>query len=189
MSNGKLKKKTETETGICPTRGHARINLMRPRCQALLVDIALLVGTAALCAAQTPAAKPDSTAPTRSQAADKTDFETVCGACHTTGMVSDMRSEAEWKQTVEHMVSIGANGTDEQFEAVMRVLLRTLTKVNVNTATAAQLPLVLDISDDAAQAVVKYRAKNGDFKTLDDLKKVPGIDAAKLDARKDRVVF
>jgi hypothetical protein len=32
-------------------------------------------------------------------------------------------------------------------EAVMRVLLRTLTKVNVNTAVGAELPLVLDISE------------------------------------------
>jgi competence ComEA-like helix-hairpin-helix protein len=36
---------------------------------------------------------------------------------------------------------------------------------------------------------VKYRAEYGNFKTLGDLKKVPGINAAKLDARKDRVVF
>jgi len=104
-------------------------------------------------------------------------------------MVSDIRTEPEWKEIVEHMVSIGADGTDEQLEAVMRVLLRTLTKVNVNTATAEQLPLVLDISEATAQAVVKYRAGHGDFKTLDDLKKVPGINAAKLDTRKDRIAF
>jgi len=59
----------------------------------------------------------------------------------------------------------------------------------VNTAPAAQLPLVLGISDAMAQAVVKYRAEHGKFRTLADLKKVPGIDSAKLDARKDRVAF
>lgn len=144
----------------------------------LLVDIGLLVATMPLCATQA-----------RSQAADKADFETVCGACHTPGMVSEIRTEGEWKETVEHMVSIGANGTGRQMEAVMRVLLRTQTKVNVNTATAAQLPLVLDISEATARAVVKYRDRHGNLKTLDDLKKVPGINAAKLDARKDRVVF
>jgi competence protein ComEA len=170
--------------------GHVRINLMRARGRyVLLMDMGLLLGAAALCAAQAPAPKPASSAPARSQAADKADFETVCGACHTPDMVSDIRTEGEWKDTVEHMVSIGANGTDRQMEAVMRVLLRTLTKVNVNTATAAQLTLVLDISEATAQAVVKYRARHGSLKTLDDLKKVPGIRAAKLDARKDRVVF
>lgn len=144
----------------------------------LLVDIGLLVATMPLCAAQA-----------RSQAADQKDFETVCGACHTPGMVSDIRTEGEWKETVEHMVSIGADGTGRQMEAVMRVLLRTQTKVNVNTATAAQLPLVLGISEATARAVVKYRDRHGNLKTLGDLKKVPGINAAKLDARKDRVVF
>ena len=84
---------------------------------------------------------------------------------------------------------VGADGTGEQMEAVMRVLLRTLTKVNANTATAAQLALALDVSEATALAVVKYRAEHGKFKSLADLTKVPGINAAKLDARKDRVAF
>jgi competence protein ComEA len=159
------------------------------RGNSLLVNIALLMGTAALGANRAPAPRQDSSAPARSEAADQADFEAVCGACHNTSMVSDIRTEAEWKEIVEHMVSIGADGTDEQLEAVMRVLLRTETKVNVNTATAAELPLVLGISGAAAQAVVEYRAKHGKFKTLDDLKKVPGIDGPKIDARKDRIVF
>jgi competence protein ComEA len=155
----------------------------------LVLDMGLLVWTWGLCTAQAPASKQASSAPARSLAADKADFETVCGACHTASMVSDIRTEGEWKETVEHMVSMGATGTDQQMEAVMRVLLRTLTKVNVNTATAAQLPLVLDISEATAQAVVKYRTRHGNLKTIEDLKKVPGINAARLEARKDRVVF
>ena len=160
------------------------MNLMRARHgYALLVHIGLLAGTTSTCAAQT------SRAPARTEAADKADFEAVCGACHTSSMVSDIRTEPEWKDTVELMVSLGADGTGEQMEAVMRVLLRTLTKVNVNTAPAVQLPLILDISEATAQAVVKYRAEHGKFKSLADLKRVPGINAAKLDTRKDRVAF
>jgi competence protein ComEA len=48
---------------------------------------------------------------------------------------------------------------------------------------------VLEISDAAAEALVKYRTDRGNFKTLEELKRVPGIDAAKLDARKERVAF
>jgi competence protein ComEA len=59
----------------------------------------------------------------------------------------------------------------------------------VNIATAAQLPLVLDISEATAKAIIKYRAEHGNFETLADLKKVPGIDATKLDARKNRIAF
>jgi competence ComEA-like helix-hairpin-helix protein len=57
----------------------------------------------------------------------------------------------------------------------------------VNTATAEQLPLVLDISEATAQALVKYRSEHGSFKTLE--KKVRGIEPAKLEARKQRAVF
>jgi competence protein ComEA len=154
-----------------------------------LVDIVLLAAATAVCGAQVSAPKQVSKVPARSQAADKADFETVCGACHTPGMVADIRTAAEWKETVEQMVSLGANGNDEQMEAVMRVLLRTLTKVNINTAAAEQLPLVLDIGEATARAIVKYRNEHGNFKTLDDLKQVTGINAARLDARKDRVAF
>src|SRR5436190_6855137 len=100
---------------------------------------ALLLGITAVCMAQAPAPTRTSAAPPRSAAADKADFEMVCGACHATSLVSDIRSDTEWKEIVEEMVSLGAKGTDEQLEAVMRVLQRTLTKINVNTATAAQL--------------------------------------------------
>ena len=110
------------------------MNLMRARLgYALLVHIGLLAGTTATCVAQA------SKAPAPTEAADKADFEAVCGACHTSSMVSDIRSAPEWKDTVELMVSLGAEGTGEQMEAVMRVLLRTLTKVNANTASASQL--------------------------------------------------
>lgn len=151
----------------------------------LLKNLVLPVAAAALCLAQAP--DPKSVA--ASAAADLKDFERVCGACHNTSLVSDIRTEPEWEETIETMVSVGANATADQLKAVMRVLLRTLTRVNVNTAKASQLPLVLDIDEATARAVVKYRSDHGDFKSLDDLKKVPGIDSAKLEARKDRVVF
>jgi len=149
--------------------------------RALPRGIGLLAAVAALGMAQTPAPK--------SEAADLAAFETVCGACHGTSMISDIRTEPEWEETVEQMVSIGAKGPDDQLKAVMRVLLRKWTKVNVNTATADQLPLVLDISETAAQALVKYRNAHGNFKSFEDLKKVPGLNAAKLEARKDRIAF
>ena len=40
-----------------------------------------------------------------------------------------------------------------------------------------------------AALIIQYRAKNGDFKSIDDLKKVPGVDVAKIEAKKDRLVF
>ena len=40
-----------------------------------------------------------------------------------------------------------------------------------------------------AAAVIQYREKNGPFKSLADLKKVPGIDSAKIEAKKDSITF
>src|SRR4051812_28473464 len=115
---------------------------------------AWVIGAAVLCAAQSTTSK--NAAPVRSAVADRADFELVCGACHNTSMVSDVRTQPEWEETVEHMISIGAKGSPEQIDAVIRVLLRTLTKVNVNTATASQLALPLDIDEVKAQALLAY---------------------------------
>jgi competence protein ComEA len=40
-----------------------------------------------------------------------------------------------------------------------------------------------------AAAAIQYRTKNGDFKSIEDLKNVPGIDTAKIEAKKDRLTF
>jgi competence protein ComEA len=59
----------------------------------------------------------------------------------------------------------------------------------VNKADARELQALLEISPESATAIVGYRQKNGSFKTLDDLKKVPGVDAAKLDAKREIIDF
>jgi len=61
--------------------------------------------------------------------------------------------------------------------------------VNPNKAPSAEIASVLEITSGQADAIVKYRMEHGDFKTIDDLKKVPGIETAKLDSKKDRVTF
>ncbi len=87
------------------------------------------------------------------------------------------------------MIKIGAKGTDEQFQRVMRFLTCTMTKVDVNTAEPRQIAPVLGLSDATAEAVVRRRTENGAFKTIADLKKVPGVDPVILEARKDRIMF
>jgi competence ComEA-like helix-hairpin-helix protein len=120
---------------------------------------------------------------------DKTAFEAVCGKCHPTSMAAGLLSEPEWVETIDVMRGLGAKGTDEQFERVLRHLLRTQTKVNVNTATAEQIAPVLDISYAAAAVLVKHRGEKGAFKTIEDVKKVAGLDPVKLEERKDRIAF
>jgi competence protein ComEA len=47
----------------------------------------------------------------------------------------------------------------------------------------------LSLLRSQAALIIQYRDKNGGFKSIEDLKKVPGVDAAKIEARKDRLIF
>lgn len=50
-----------------------------------------------------------------------------------------------------------------------------MAAVNINTATKEELTSIKGIGDKRAQEIINYRKKNGDFKSVDDLEKVPGI--------------
>ena len=47
--------------------------------------------------------------------------------------------------------------------------------VNINTATAEQLQTLPGIGQAKAKAIVAYREANGNFSSIEDLRKVPGI--------------
>lgn len=48
-------------------------------------------------------------------------------------------------------------------------------KINLNTAPASELARLPRIGDKIAQRIVEFRAKNGHFKTPEDLMKVSGV--------------
>ena len=62
------------------------------------------------------------------------------------------------------------------------------TPINLNTASQIDLEAVGGLLRREAAAVIKYREKYGRFKTIDDLKKVPGLDFRKIDTRRDAMV-
>jgi competence protein ComEA len=47
--------------------------------------------------------------------------------------------------------------------------------VNINTATKEELTSLKGVGDKRAQEILDYRKKNGNFKSIDELEKVPGI--------------
>ncbi|MBK9316588.1 MAG: helix-hairpin-helix domain-containing protein [Acidobacteria bacterium] len=84
--------------------------------------------------------------------------------------------------------------TEAEFNAVLEYLIRNyaadeVPKINVNKARAIDLESGLSLRRSQAAAIIAYRDKNGNFKTIEDLKKVPGIDAEKIEAKKDRLIF
>ena len=115
-------------------------------------------------------------------------FKAVCSKCHNLELVtSTPRSFDEWQETVQKMVDRGARGTDAQFEEILDLLHRTLTTININMADAEELQIVLGVSAATAADITSRRARQR-FSSLEELKAVPGLDPASLEA-KSRLIF
>jgi len=60
-------------------------------------------------------------------------------------------------------------------------------KININTASAAELMNLKGIGEKKAKAIIEFRKTNGHFKQPEDLIKVPGIGPKTLEANKNRI--
>lgn len=60
-------------------------------------------------------------------------------------------------------------------------------KVNLNTATAADLQKLNGIGERKAEQIIAYREQKGGFKSIDELKEVSGIGDKTFDALKDQI--
>ena len=67
--------------------------------------------------------------------------------------------------------------------------LPTEEKININTATAADLDKLPGVGPAMAARIVEYRNANGLFKDGADLKNVKGLGAAKYEKLKDKIVW
>ena len=120
----------------------------------------------------------------------KSTVEKVCFKCHGPENVLKKRhTKAQWDKILDTMSENGAKATDAEFEEVLNYLARYFAQINVNKASAAEIQDIVDLSADDAAAIAKYREANGEFKSLEDVGKVPGLDAKKIADRKDRILF
>jgi competence protein ComEA len=121
--------------------------------------------------------------------------ERVCKGCHGLDQsVSKRQDHDGWLITVNKMVGLGTKATDQDLTVIVDYLAKhfaaeELPPVNVNKATAIELESRLSLRRSQAAAIIAYRTKNGKFKSIEDIKKVPGVDGEKIDAKKDRIVF
>lgn len=60
-------------------------------------------------------------------------------------------------------------------------------KININIATKQQLDTLPGIGAVTAQSILDYREKNGDFNTIEDIKKVGRIGDKTLEKFKDKI--
>jgi competence protein ComEA len=119
----------------------------------------------------------------------------VCSGCHELERSISLRQDRDgWKTTINKMVSLGAAGTEQEFSAALDYLSQhypagAIPRLNVNTARAIDFESRLTLKRSESAAIIKYRAEHGNFKSIDDLKKVPGIDPAKIEAKKEILIF
>lgn len=125
------------------------------------------------------------------EGAGRAQFVQICSQCHGVAMVTKHRNTADgWSAVIDDMVSRGAQGTDDDFDLVIKYLAAHFgLKVNINKAAASDLVAALQISSADAAAIVHYRETAGEIKDWDDLEKVPHIDIKKLEGEKDRIEF
>ena len=117
----------------------------------------------------------------------------ICLECHDSGNFRKARLPSEeWADSVADMVERGAKGTPAEIEAVVGYLAKNFGEgapVRINTAPFAEVRAVLGFTVAEVRALLDYREKQGALRSFEELLKVPGIDAAKAEAQKSRIMF
>jgi competence protein ComEA len=125
----------------------------------------------------------------------KTQTVKVCGTCHSPERaVSLHQSDSDWEETITKMVKLGARGSDEDFDSILVYLTQHFgpekpRSININKATAVDLQTTLLLRRSQAMAILQYRSQHGDFKSIDDLRNVPGLDFSKIETKRARIIF
>jgi competence protein ComEA len=121
-------------------------------------------------------------------------FESVCSLCHDgpKAVMGKQWTRTQWEAKVAEMLQEEPDITPKEIAAIVGYLSSNFKpggKIYINRATAKDLETALELPPRDAEAIARYREEHGSFKTLDDLKNVPGVEAAKIEAKKDRVEF
>ena len=113
----------------------------------------------------------------------------VCGNCHgPESVLGQLKTHDEWRKTLDEMASNGAE-LDDEWNQILAYLDKHYSLIFINKAAAKDLEAMLDVAPSTAEAIVRRRIDNGAYKSIDDLKQVPGVTASAIEARKDRLIF
>ena len=114
----------------------------------------------------------------------------VCSNCHTAdSVIQTLKTRQEWSDVIDQMAHFGAEASEQEFDQILTYLVKHFSPIKVNKAAAKDLEATFDVPAGVAEAIVTRRTDMGDFKSVDDLKQVPGLDAARVDAQMARIVF
>jgi competence protein ComEA len=116
----------------------------------------------------------------------------VCTKCHDAYHYATVFATRQtWEKTIDTMVQRGANLSDPEVKKnVIEYFVKYFgVTANLNDDTAKELETKLGITPEEAEAIVKYRTDNGDFRSYRDVGRVPGLDTSKLDPLKQRLRY
>ncbi|WP_239489324.1 helix-hairpin-helix domain-containing protein [Luteitalea sp. TBR-22] len=117
-------------------------------------------------------------------------FKRTCIKCHTSDrVVQGRRFRNQWEELIEQMIARGAVVADEDYDVVIGYLVGEFGRVNVNSASAAELAEVLHLPPADADAIVAARKAAGKFADFEALIAAPGVPVDALKARRDAMVF
>lgn len=117
----------------------------------------------------------------------------VCGTCHPPERGASVRlTRGGWQDVIAKMLTLGASGTDAEIQEVLDYLAthfkgEAMAPLNLNRATSIELEAVVGMLRRESKAWMAARQK-APCTTLDDLRSVDGVDFAKVEKRRDRLV-
>ena len=113
-----------------------------------------------------------------------------CTKCHEVSKVTHSRqTQISWQQTVDNMITRGAQIPDDDVPVIVTYLAANFGQINVNTASQAQLQSFIGFSEEESKAIIAYREANGKIRNFEQLSKVAGLDASKLQAKHELIAF
>jgi competence protein ComEA len=120
----------------------------------------------------------------------------ACTGCHKAEEIAVYRFTKDEYHTIAYrMGDRGAQATRAELDVIADYLfdhfpkVEDATKINVNKATAQEIAAGLALTNEEAEAVVKYRERHGDFRAWGDLLIIYGVDGKKIAAAKDKISF
>lgn len=117
----------------------------------------------------------------------------LCVECHSVDRMRTNRiGRDEWNDKINDMRDRGADISDADNKILLDYLTAnfgTDSKIWINTAPSIELKAILSFNNAEASALLAYRLANGKVKDWDALLKISGLDAKKLEAKKDQIAF
>jgi competence protein ComEA len=120
----------------------------------------------------------------------------ICLQCHEPAqLLSQKRTESDWKATVARMSTKGVPAPSEQYDAIAAYMAKNFpkdedaTRINMNKAKAEDIASAIGLTPDEAKALVTYRDKHGEYREWGEMLVVYGVDGRKLEAAKDKMSF